>query len=305
MSHTTKELREAFGTFMTGVTVATTHVQEIGPIGFTANSFSSVSLEPALLQISIAKSSRNHTSFINASHFAINVLAEDQVDISNTFARPGENRFANVAWHFSDCGSPLLEGVSAWFDCAMHAVIDAGDHSILIGRVENFHSAGPAGLGYYRGGYFTPNKMFTEVKTAPETIISAIIGHAGKVLLIPASNGRWTLPAMATDLAGTDKAITRLFNQFQPDASANFVYSVYTDSEKRCQHITFLCSSPVSEPLAGQYVSLDDLHTLNFEDVAVLRMLERYRREDELKNYGLYYGNNSAGVIRELFKKAG
>ena len=155
-----RELRDAFGSFMTGVTVVTTCKDDGTPLGFTANSFASVSLDPALLLVSIAKTSSNYNNFANASHFAINILAEEQKDISNTFARPSDDRFANLAWTKSASHNPIIDQVSAWFDCTTYQVVDAGDHAILIGKVEDFGSAGFAGLGYYRGAYFTlPNHL--------------------------------------------------------------------------------------------------------------------------------------------------
>ncbi|RSR12238.1 flavin reductase, partial [Acinetobacter baumannii] len=98
-----RELRDAFGSFMTGVTVVTTCKEDGTPLGFTANSFASVSLDPALLLVSIAKTSSNYHNFANTTHFAINILAEEQKDVSNTFARPSEDRFANLSWSKSAC----------------------------------------------------------------------------------------------------------------------------------------------------------------------------------------------------------
>lgn len=104
---------------MTGVTVVTTHDPDGNPIGFTANSFTSVSLDPPLVLVCIANSSSNYAAFEQAEGFAVNVLAEDQKGVSNTFARPVEDRFAAVSWQQGPQGSPVFEGVSAWFDCSM------------------------------------------------------------------------------------------------------------------------------------------------------------------------------------------
>ncbi|HBU89246.1 MAG TPA: flavin reductase, partial [Acinetobacter sp.] len=104
-----RELRDAFGSFMTGVTVVTTCKEDGTPLGFTANSFASVSLDPALLLVSIAKTSSNYHNFANTTHFAINILAEEQKDVSNTFARPSEDRFANLSWSKSACQNPLID----------------------------------------------------------------------------------------------------------------------------------------------------------------------------------------------------
>ena len=93
-----RALRDAFGAFPTGVTVVTAHDPSGQPIGFTANSFTSVSLDPPLLLICLAKSSRNFAAITGSAGFAVNILSETQKDVSNTFARPVEDRFAAVEW---------------------------------------------------------------------------------------------------------------------------------------------------------------------------------------------------------------
>lgn len=295
-----RELRDAFGAFMTGVTVVTTCTDDGKPLGFTANSFSSVSLDPALLLVSIAKTSSNHTVFSQTGHFAINILAEDQKDVSNTFARPSEDRFANLQWQKSANNNPLIDGVSAWFDCTMHQVVDAGDHSIIIGRVEAFHSAGYAGLGYYRGVYFTPAQVSAEVIAGSKIIISAIIAHADKVLLVKTPDNKWGLPSKQVDKEGADKALADIFNQYQPDASASFIYAAYNNTETQYQYITFLCNTPQDFAEIGEFVSLSDIQPEDIQDSAVASMLERYRKESQLKSYGLYLGDHSSGTVRPI-----
>jgi flavin reductase (DIM6/NTAB) family NADH-FMN oxidoreductase RutF len=296
----TRELRDAFGAFMTGVTIVTTARDDGQPLGFTANSFSSVSLDPALLLVSIAKTSSNFQTFSTTGHFAINILAEGQKDLSNTFARPSDDRFANVGWRLSAHRNPLIDDVSAWFDCTTHAVIDAGDHALIVGKVEVFHSAGYAGLGYYRGGYFTPAKLSAEVIAGPKVIVSAIITRDDKVLMVETSDGKWALPSREIGNEGADKALAELFRQYQPDASASFIYSVYNNTETHYQYISFLCSAPDEAAVAGEFVSLDDVDADAFQDSALASMLERYRKESQLKSYGLYFGDHSTGTVRPL-----
>lgn len=298
-----RELRDAFGSFMTGVTVVTTCKEDGTPLGFTANSFASVSLDPALLLVSIAKTSSNYHNFADAAHFAINILAEEQKDVSNTFARPSDDRFANLAWTTSPCKNPLIDQVSAWFDCTTHQIVDAGDHAILIGKVENFASAGFAGLGYYRGGYFTPAKLSAEVITGPKVVISAIIGHENKILLVETPDHKWTIPHVMVGKGGADQALESIFGQYQPDASASFIYSVYENIETQQQYISFLCNTPVDDAIAGTFVDLNQLEQLQFVDSALESMLMRYRKENYLKTYGVYYGNQTSGTVRQIVKE--
>ncbi|QHG88046.1 MULTISPECIES: flavin reductase family protein [Xanthomonas] len=295
-----KELRDAFGSFMTVVTIVTTVTADGEPIGFTANSFSSVSLDPPLLLVSIACTSGNFENFTGAERFAVNILAEAQTEASNTFARRHPDRFASVTWSSSARGNPVLEDVSAWFDCTMHKVVEAGDHAILIGLVEDFHAAGRPGLGYYRGGYFTPAKIASEVIADAKMLISAIIAHENRVLLVAAPSGGYTLPTVATGNEGADAALERIFARYQRGASANFVYSVYTDTRTQQQFVAFLCSTPYASATDGIYVELKDVPGLDIPDAAIKSMLQRYCRERELKTYGTYYGDHTHGVVKEL-----
>lgn len=126
-------LRDALGRFATGVTVVTVDSAQ-GPVGITANSFTSVSLDPPLVLWCPARGSRRFGVFSDAAYFAVHVLAADQTDVARRFAA-GSGAFEADAGHRSPEGIPLLPGVLARFDCALHAEHDGGDHSIVVGRV--------------------------------------------------------------------------------------------------------------------------------------------------------------------------
>lgn len=151
------KLRQCFGSFMTGVTVVTSMDKNNKPIGFTANSFTSVSLDPPLLLVCIDNKSDNIETYSNGAGFVINILAEDQQDISNRFATTMDDRFDGIDWRSSQGGNPLLGGIAAYFDCTTEQTIAAGDHQIIIGRVHDCDANGKSGLGYHRGKYFTLN----------------------------------------------------------------------------------------------------------------------------------------------------
>jgi flavin reductase (DIM6/NTAB) family NADH-FMN oxidoreductase RutF len=126
-------LRDALGRFATGVTVVTILAPD-GPMGFTANSFASVSLDPALVLWSPAKASQRYASFAAARHYAIHVLGQDQTDLAARFSRGGLG-FADLDWRSNVEGVPALSGALARFDCAQHATHDGGDHLIIVGKV--------------------------------------------------------------------------------------------------------------------------------------------------------------------------
>ncbi len=148
------KLRQAFSTFMTGVTVVTALDRQGKPVGFTANSFTSVSLEPPLLLVCPGKNMHLFEIFNQCEHFAVNILSEHQQDVANTFANKASDRFAQVKWYTGKQGCPLLEGVVATFSCHVYQRVDAGDHIILIGQIDEFQQLGSHGLGYSNNGYF-------------------------------------------------------------------------------------------------------------------------------------------------------
>lgn len=149
----TRELRDALGTFATGITIVTALDQAGAPIGFTANSFTSVSLDPPLVLVCIAKSAAGYGAFISADAYCVTVLSNHQRDISNAFAKRGVDKFDGVSWTCGDTGAPILKGGLAHFECAMHQAVDAGDHAILIGRVIDFATSDQQPLCYHRGMY--------------------------------------------------------------------------------------------------------------------------------------------------------
>lgn len=291
-----RALRDAFGCFMTGVTVVTTMAGD-EPLGFTANSFASVSLDPPLLLVSIAKTSRNFGHFVNAGGFAINVLAEGQKDVSGIFARPSEDRFAGLDWTRGPAGSPVLPGVSAWFDCALSQLVEAGDHAILIGEVKGFSASSEAGLGYYRGAYITPAQTATDLPTGPDVLISAIVEASGHVLLLDDGKGGLTLPETRVGREGVRAALTRLLAGVAPDAAAGEIYAVYDGEAAGRQHIAFRCPAVSTDATQGQFVPLAPEHLAGVSDPATRSMLDRLAAESRLGNYGVYFGSHTEGQV--------
>ena len=131
-----RHFRDVLGRFCTGVTVVTsTSAGE--PVGMTCQSFSSVSLSPPLVLFCPAKTSRAWPLMQRAGNFCVNLLAEGQEELSNTMASKGADKFAGVEWSPSKTGAPLIDGVLGYVDCTIHAVHEAGDHYIVIGKVQD------------------------------------------------------------------------------------------------------------------------------------------------------------------------
>lgn len=155
-----KALRNAYGRFMTGVVVAITEAADGRRVGFTANSFASVSLDPPLVSICPGQFLSSYEEFKACSRFTVSVLAADQQDVAEVFAGYKGDRFAKVDWSpGAQTGLPVIDGAAASFECDRHQVVTAGDHIILIGQVLGFKDAGKPGLGYNAGNFFTLNSV--------------------------------------------------------------------------------------------------------------------------------------------------
>lgn len=152
---TARAFRDALGQFSTGVTLVTIAGPE-GPMGFTANSFSSLSLDPALVLWSLARSSRRYPFFATARHFAIHVLSADQIGLIERFGRQGAG-FEGLTPELNPQGVPLISGALARFECEQHATHEGGDHLIVVGRVMRIVCEGGAALVFSKGqmGRFT------------------------------------------------------------------------------------------------------------------------------------------------------
>lgn len=145
-------LRQALGRFVTGVTVVTCQGSE-GPCGITANSFSSVSLEPPLVLWNIAKVSNSLQAYLDAEFFAINVLGAGQQSLSAHFALSDHTVFDGVDFEASDKGVPILPGSVACFECRTQQIHDCGDHYIIVGEVERHRSDDGPPLLFFGGQY--------------------------------------------------------------------------------------------------------------------------------------------------------
>ncbi|MFC4396464.1 flavin reductase family protein [Arthrobacter sedimenti] len=148
-----RRLRDIFGTFASGLTIITGSTPD-GPAGFTCQSFASLSLDPALVTFSPARTSTTWPVLRRAGSFAVNILPAEHQHLAGQFARPGAERFAGVSHTSSPLGNPLLDNALAWIDCDLHAEYDGGDHSIVVAAVRHLHARHDAEpLLFFRGRY--------------------------------------------------------------------------------------------------------------------------------------------------------
>jgi len=145
--------RQLLGRFATGVTVLTTRTPAGDPIGMTASSIASVSLDPPLLLVSVDHRHDMHAALEAASHFVLNILAADQEALSRRFAADEPDRFSGVGYRPNKQGIAVLDGVLAHIECEKRTAVPAGDHTVYLGLVIGGGVTERRPLLYYRGGY--------------------------------------------------------------------------------------------------------------------------------------------------------
>ncbi len=154
-THDEHGYRSALSRFATGVAVITSISPQGIPVGLTVSSFSSVSLHPPLVLWSLGQSSALLEIFKHCSHYAINVLREDQLDVALQFARRGVDRFAGIRQHTGTSGVPILDAALAWFECKNRSQHPEGDHTIFVGEVEHCGYAEGLPLIHHSRDYYS------------------------------------------------------------------------------------------------------------------------------------------------------
>jgi flavin reductase (DIM6/NTAB) family NADH-FMN oxidoreductase RutF len=147
------QFRQLLGRFATGVTILTVVTPDGRPLGMTANSLASVSLEPPLISVCVDRVAEMHDVILNVREFVVNVLASPQEALARRFADKHEDRFDGVGYQLSPVGLILLDGALAHLECERYAEHPAGDHTIVVGRVVGGSTRDGRPLLYYRGGY--------------------------------------------------------------------------------------------------------------------------------------------------------
>jgi len=306
----TRNLRQALGSFPTGVTVVSCLDKNKNPLGFTANSFTSVSLDPKLISICIDKESFNIDSFSITKHFAVSVLSENQQSISTIFATPHEDRFKNIDWSTEETGSPIISGAVAWFDCNTQQVVDAGDHLILIGNIIAFDSTPKTPLMYLRGNYVNlglEQKMLLAMENEnTEIIVGAIIESSKKVLLLEdKKNGSLYFPS-ASRLGHThdEESLLGVLNNLNISINEHYLFSVFEKAEDKTSLIYYRAQAKAGmDTLNDSFYPFDAIPFDKLSDEASRIMLKRYIKERELNAFGIFVGKESEGKVEAISKK--
>lgn len=298
------DLRRAFGAFATGVTIVTTADQNGDVFGFTANSFSSVSLAPPLLLVNIAKSAYGLRIFTEASGFAVNILAEKQRDLSNTFASRGADKFADASWSAKKTGSPVFDGVIAWFDCEFFQQVDAGDHVILIGKVLDYGYNSDSPLAFCRGAYASfglSPQMLQLVSSSGNLRVGALIENEDRILIeTDLDTGEVRLPiAASVGDAETEDSLIGMLSEMGIDAHFPFIYAAYLDANTRYVYYrgSLRSVANVDQTPHLQFVGFDEIPWESVQNEIITLMLKRFIREHTIDNYHVYIGDYHEGEI--------
>lgn len=292
-----RAFRNALGSFVTGVTVVTTSVGD-KPVGFTANSFTSVSLDPPMVLVCIGKSSSNFENFRSAGRFCVNILGEHQRHVSKQFSSKVPDRFAEVAWNPSTLNNPVIQASIAWFDCTLHQRVDAGDHYILIGHVRAFSHTIGSPIAYCRGNYVQfdldqqilgshrHRTCFGAILETPEGVIFV---HGKK----PGSFALPTAPRLGTRSA--NDGIFRTLAELGIKFDLEFLFSVWEEDNADRMNVFYRGTAIGSlRPDQGKIFPVTDLpmdKLTSYEQ----RLLTRYKEERENFRFSVYNGTSSDG----------
>lgn len=290
----TRALRRALGSFVTGVTIVTT-MDEIGrPRGLTANSFTSVSLEPPLVLVCIAHTAASCEAFQRCHGFAINVLHEEQRSIAELFASKSPEKFDHVGWGVGAAGAPRLDGSLAVFECQVYDRRPAGDHLIIIGRVVNFETATRRPLVYGQGAYISVSVQQAAVARPSGRVVTVdcIADYDGRVLLVQGKDDAWKLPGAVLAGSGSGELVSLkdALHRLGAKAEITFLYSVFETAADDSVVIVYrgTLAEPIEESEAIRLFAEHEVPWHALKPQQCVGMLRRFFRERALDQFGIY-----------------
>lgn len=294
-----RALRETLGSFATGVAVITTREDDGTPRGFTANSFASVSLDPPMVLVCIARTAHSLPVFTSAAHFAVNILGDQQKEISGLFASREPGKFSRADWQAGTAGMPLLDNSLASLVCSRERVIDAGDHVILLGRVIDHRAKAAQPLGCFRGAYFSLGLEQSLIDAASESNdieVGALIARGNQLLLTMYPDGRVGVPK-ARGKAPRLAALKTDLHRAGLTVHLDYLYAVYQDSATGRHAIFHHGTADGLAPPGHRFVDLEDIKFGKIDSAAERSMLRRYAEEARHGSFGIYQGDETRGVV--------
>ena len=296
-------MRKAFGSFATGVTLVTTRQENGTPRGFTANSFTSVSLDPPLLLVCISKNAQSYSTFRDSKYFAVNVLSESQRSTAGLFSSQSSEKFKITKWKKGFKELPIIDSALSYFSCEKTNFQEAGDHAIIIGSIKDFGLRNGKPLGYFDGDYFSigfEKSLIDMVNNDRNTHFGAILENKNRILFIVDKDRNLTLPKSLNsqkNLKGLEDYLNSLNLKFKLD----FLYSVYEDKEIN-SHMIFYHGKFSGN---GNNTTVTfDINEIPYEKIinnAEKTMMKRYHDEYHHGQFGIYQGNEKKGKVKKIF----
>ena len=297
------KLRKAFGSFATGVTVVTTRQNNGIPRGFTANSFTSVSLDPPLLLVCISKNAQSFSTFRDSKYFAVNILSENQRSTAGLFSSQSPEKFKITKWKKGYKDLPILDSALSYFSCEKTNFQEAGDHAIIIGSIKDFGRRECKPLGYFDGDYFSiglEKSLVDMVNNDRNTNIGLILENKKSILFIIDKDQNLSLPKSINNqkkLEGLEDYLKSFNLKFKLD----FLYSVYEDKEKNSQMIFY--HGKFSGKGNDKIVTFE-INNIPYNKIvnnAERSMMKRYCHEYHHGQFGIYQGNETKGKVKKVF----
>ncbi|CAG7615671.1 flavin reductase family protein [Leucobacter soli] len=302
--------RQVLGSFLTGVTIVTTVGSDGEYRGITANSFTSVSLDPPLVLFCIGKQSSSCEAFTEAEGFNIHILSAEQQGLARQFVRgTSEEKFANVPITTTETGAPLLSGVGAWLACRRHQVVDAGDHYILIGEVYACEAQDYRPLGFFQSQFqtFSMGDEIAQYSARPSgsvTVAWILAADDGRVVLRRNEQDELEIPKNRT-------GSTRLGDEYLAgmagglvgaEAGIDFLFSLYEAEDER---LVLIYRGVLEGPVGGlaegmELVDLEQLGSLSIAETVEQSILRRYQRERIEARFGVYSGSQAEGTLMRV-----
>ena len=297
------KLRKAFGSFATGVTLVTTRQENGTPRGFTANSFTSVSLDPPLLLVCISKNAQSYSTFRDSKYFAVNVLSESQRSTAGLFSSQSSEKFKITKWKKGFKELPIIDSALSYFSCEKTSFQEAGDHAIIIGSIKDFGLRDGKPLGYFDGDYFSigfEKSLIDMVNNDRNTHFGAILENKKRILFIADKNRNLTLPKSLNsqkNLEGLEDYLKSLNLKFKLD----FLYSVYEDKEKNSHMIFYHGKFSGNGNISTVTFDINEIPYEKIINNAERTMMKRYHDEYHHGQFGIYQGNEKKGKVKKVF----
>lgn len=300
------QFRRVVGSFATGVTIVTTVDSNNAKHGLTANSFTSVSLEPPLVLICLDHQSRSLAALKESGVFAVNIVSESQRDLSMTFASSASDKFDGVETFTATTGAAISPDSVAWLDCRMTDIIAAGDHDVVVGQVVDMDEAAALPLGYYRGSFFNVSDEQSAPDIRGQAVFGVIVEYDANVLLCRnKETGKWSFPAVP---AGESElplgGLTQMLRKAGVPTALSFLYSVAEIPHNKFTMLLY--RGELSEPPRivdrdnWKFLDAGDVPWNEISDYETEMTLKRYLKERSSGRFGLFADTGNGGHIAPI-----